>query len=341
MKEIGGFLEFKTGFFNKNNGIRSGFTYFISGREALRYLVSNLGITILYLPSYFCNDVQEYLQNILHLEIKTYSVDDQFRVITSTLKTVQIAKGDKVGLLMVDFFGRRDPKYNLILQNLKKKGVVVLTDRTHSVLNTYPSSSVAEFASVRKLLINLPGAYIKGNEYKGGYRKLHLDSSLALLDLKDKYLKNGDLRLKNRFLKEYLHQEKRYPRFPKILRAVEPSGLENILRKANLNKMRKIRQRNYQALEQAFVSTPQVKWHHLQYRKNEAPAFALVKCSNYKTREKLKAYLIKNAIYPPIHWNNGTNLSRLLLSIPIDHRYSPKEMLFVASVINNCKLAKL
>ncbi len=65
---------------------------------------------------------------------------------------------------------------------------------------------------------------------------------------------------------------------------------------------------------------------------------------NNEKRECLKDLLLKYNIYPPIHWNiQGLipekfgyehQLSSKILSIPIDQRYSIKDMVNIANVLN-------
>jgi hypothetical protein len=341
MIEIGGLLEYKKEYFSAKNNNFSDCIFFKSGREALRYLVNHFEIRTLYLPSYFCDEVPQYLRRVNNLVIKEYIVDELFRIGNDALAAIKRRDKDRTALLMVDFFGRRDPNYGLVVKMLKKKGIIIFSDRTHSALNTYKRTKDAEFVSIRKLFINLPGSYVEHVKYEGYYKKLNVNSSLALLRLKNNYLKDHDIKLKAKFLKRASIEEKSLANFPKILKAIKSSRLESLLNKADLKKMKMVRQNNYNTLFKHIGSNNKLKCLDLGFRRNETPAFVLIKCSDYQIREKFKTFLIKNGIYPPVHWPNKTKLSKLLLSIPIDHRYSQNDMLFAASVINNFKVDKL
>jgi dTDP-4-amino-4,6-dideoxygalactose transaminase len=63
-----------------------------------------------------------------------------------------------------------------------------------------------------------------------------------------------------------------------------------------------------------------------------------------KDRDGLKKMLIKNRIYPPIHWklpsevdkeefSASWQISKHILTIPIDQRYKTEDMQFVADTI--------
>ncbi len=335
MHEIGSFLEYKKEFFNAKNNKFSNLVFFKSGRESLRYLVGYFKVKTLFLPSYFCNEAEDYLKKISNLKIKKYALDGKFAVKINSLTAIKNNK--EAAVLLVDFFGRRDQNYSQIVGLLRKKGIIIISDRTHSVLNTYRDYCDAEFTSVRKLFVNLPGAYIGRIKYRGDFSKIDLRPSIRMLELKNKYLKNHDNELKNRFLKYMKVEEDGFADFQKNIQAVKLPPLKEMLYRADFSKMRKARKENYEALRKDLRSNKYFGWFNLGYAQNETPAFALVKCCDYKTREKLKRRLIKNNIYPPIHWPNGTKLSRLLLSIPIDHRYSPEDMRHIGLVINNFK----
>lgn len=339
--EIGSFLEYKKEYFNAKNDTFIGCVFFESGREALRYMIGYFQVRTLYLPSYFCDDVSQYLEKIKGLTIKEYVVDELFRVKKNVLTVIENGNKGQAAFLLVDFFGRRDPNHDLISKLLKKKGIIIFLDRTHSILNDYKDSANPEFASIRKLLVNLPGSCVKQLEYKGNYKKINIKSNLAFLKIKDKYLKNHNTNLKSKFLKGMMNEDARLAEFRPNLEAIKSLRLDEVLCGADFEKMKIIRQKNYNTLHKHLNFNEKFAWLELGFKKNEAPAFALIKCCNYRVREKFKAYLIKNSIYPPMHWPNRTKLSKLLLSIPIDHRYSQKDMLFVASVINNFKLIKL
>jgi len=62
-------------------------------------------------------------------------------------------------------------------------------------------------------------------------------------------------------------------------------------------------------------------------------------------RDRLRAYLIGNRIYPPVHWPlpavvphdefpEADKVSRSILTIPIDQRYDERDMCYVANVLN-------
>ncbi len=63
-----------------------------------------------------------------------------------------------------------------------------------------------------------------------------------------------------------------------------------------------------------------------------------------KDRDGLKKMLIKNRIYPPIHWklpsevdkeefSASWQVSKHILTIPIDQRYKTEDMQFVADTL--------
>lgn len=333
MTEIGSFFEYKKEFFNAKNNIFADDLFFRSGREALRHLIDYFKIKIIYLPSYFCDDVTTYLKKIDDLRIKEYPVDEKFKIKNSGISKIKNNK--KTALLLMDFFGHRDPGYSSIIKKLKKKGIAIFTDRTHSFLNSYNQYFDAEFGSIRKLLINLPGAYLRGIKYNGPKEKFNISSDIRLLKLKAEYLENPTPRQKSIFLASMRDLEGRHLIFKKYNTPIDAPDLIRILKRVNLKKMKNQRIKNYFYLAKCIKSNKKFKICDIDFFKNEAPAYLLIRCKSNKIRNDLRKWLIKNDIYPPIHWPNRKKLSKLLLSITIDHRYSRRDMFYVGRVINS------
>lgn len=61
-----------------------------------------------------------------------------------------------------------------------------------------------------------------------------------------------------------------------------------------------------------------------------------------KNRNELRKYLIENKVYCAIHWNQDfmsekvgeRDISNSILSLPIDERYTTKDMKILAKIIN-------
>jgi hypothetical protein len=332
MKEIGSWLEYTKEFFDSNNELLEGGDVFLSGRAALRHTIATLGIREIYLPNYYCPDVEEYLTQDPNLTIREYLVDESFDMDQTTFE-IPSSQSKSTALVVVDFFGKRDKSFDAIRAACAERGVVLIVDRTHSLLNSYARSGDIAFASIRKSLVHLPGALLYGVKHEDVRRALDLEKPLQSLEKKRHYLTEHDVVLKEAFLSEMRELEASLAAYEAYPHAIDASVLMTIIQSANLTKMARAHTQNYAALFEQLSEVARDTVLPLIYAPGEVPAYLIMHCTNESERDELKKYLIAESIYPPIHWQNGTPLSKRVLSIPIDHRYTQDDMSRVAASI--------
>lgn len=333
MKEIGSWLEYTGEYFDlANNGLLQDGKLFTSGSAALQYLVTALGIRELHVPHYYC-DVPKYLRNMPDLKITTYPVDDFFNLDVAAFKMPAHNAGSPAAFLVVDFFGKRDASFELIRAACAENRIPLIIDRTHSLLNRYEETGI-EFASIRKLLVHLPGGLMRGVNYSGEHQSFSIDESVRSLDKKRRYLESRDKELKSAYLSEMRQLESSLAAFTADPKALESDRLAAIVQSANLAKMSDAHRRNYAALLQGLAPAIRARAVRFAFGKEEVPAYFLFSCVSEGERDALKKCLIDANIYPALHWENGTDISSRLLSFPIDHRYTPEDMARIASTVN-------
>jgi hypothetical protein len=333
MKEIGSWLEYTPEFFDlTDNGILRGAELFLSGRAAVEYILDTLGIKVIYIPDYF-GDMAAYLKNVPDLVIKEYPVDQFFNLDRTKFEIPKSSPGNLVAFLMVDFFGKRDKAFGAVQSACIDNNVSFIVDRTHSLCNTYAADTGIEFASIRKLLVHLPGAIMRGVTYRDSRRPLDISEPLQSLEKKRQYMESHEDSLKPVYLSEMRELEASLAQYVEHPSALQSDKLATILTSANLPRMAEAHRQNHAALLEALSPEARTRVVPLLFGEGEAPAFFLLECSTEEERNALREHLIQANIYPPIHWLNGTARSSRMLSIPIDHRYSTADMSRVASVM--------
>ena len=335
MREIGSFIEYKKEFFGgKADKFFNGAIFFKSGRAAMSFLLSYFKIKTLYAPSYFCGEVVDYLKKIKGLSVKKYQLDDNFQIKPAAISREKIKDKATAAFLLVDLFGKRDKSHNKIKKYLLKTGVKFFIDRSHSILNAYDDSKAVSFGSIRKTLINLPGAYVLGVKYSGKFARFNINKNLKFLKIKEKYLRNSDKNLKKKFLEYFRKEEDKLNVFNSKNPPISCPALMNLLKSCIFLKMSRQRRVNYYYLAKHIKKNKKFKVVRFPYANKETPTHLIIKCVNQKTRDKLKQYMIANDIYATTHWPNGTRLSKLVISVPIDHRYGAKDMAYISQTMN-------
>lgn len=335
MREIGSFIEYKKEFFGgKANTFFDNSLFLESGRAAMSFLISYFNIRTLYLPSYFCGEVTDYLKKIDNLIIKQYLLDDNLRIKPGAILSKTINDKTTTAFLLVDLFGKRDRAHDKIKKYLLKMGVTVLVDRSHSIFNRYGDGGVVSFGSIRKTLINLPGAYVSGVKYSGKFARFIIGRNLKFLKIKAKYLRNGENKLKKDFLEYFRSEEGKLNVFRSKNLPIDCPALAGLLTRCNLLKMAAQRRRNYRYLAEHIKKNKKFSAVKFNYAKTEAPTHMVVRCASQKIRDRLKQRLIAENIYVAVHWPNWSHLSKLILSVPVDHRYGAKDMARVAKTMN-------
>jgi len=312
-------------------------TYVESGRQALSIVETELrknGHMHLYVPSVFCDSmIGPFVDN--GWVITVLPTDNNLSVRPGDL----IERVEDGALLHAPYFGRQDSPVMLeALDEIRQRGVAVVVDETHRVFSG--PSKVADFrvASLRKLLPLHDGGYVAGISCAPDVSSQASSTGVptlrqAAMRAKSDALASGDAS------KPHLQLFSRVEHATEI--ATRPVRMSeestSLLWRLDTEKISRRRELNATSLTQALGESD-------QYRVINPPTSDLL--PSHLVLETgdvvgLRRALTKERIYCPIHWRISRLLSGPLdwptryLSIPIDQRYSEKDMTRISEFIRN------
>ena len=355
--EVGGFFEFsefdckryeKSALFYLKN-IHRNHSFFRDGRQAIKSILLNtekLKDKICYLPSYLCYSISQPFKE-LKLEVNFYNHRHSLKpLIQENIKNSLI--------FIVDYFGTEYISKERIYDFLNKGNIIIL-DVTHSLLDRdrlkIKSKNLYLIASLRKIFPIPDGGVLYHSDSQFTAKKASprgYEEMLEAMKLKESYLKEKSKiipkNIKNRFLKIYQKYENDKDSNLIKLQNIPAISLD-ILKNINILNIIRKRKRN---LEFMYKNISNKK--HLLFNLNEikSPFILLLVFENEEKRNAIKKLLIENNIYPPIHWDLEKivpkgylfehQLSKRILSIPIDQRYNEKNLSRVINILNSNSL---
>ncbi len=357
--EIGSFFEFPE--FDNDEYTNSALYYLISvgenrnycffrdGRQAVKSVLLNtkklLKKEICYLPAYLCHSILKPFKE-LNLKVKFYTHKHPLKPI--------LDKNIKNSLIyFIDYFGT-EPIFNKNILNLLDKENIVILDITHSIFNRsrfkIEHENLYLVSSLRKVfpipdggvLYYTNSAFKVKKSFPEGYENM-----LEAMVLKTMYLKNYERiiskdanKLKNLFLVMYKNYEVNKDSEPIQLQDIPFISLY-ILRKINISY---ITRKRFENLKFMYSNIHNKKYFLFNLDDIKSPFTLPLIFESEEERNRVKKLLIEKDIYPPIHWDlEGIipknysyehELSKRILSIPIDQRYGKKEMSKVANILN-------
>jgi dTDP-4-amino-4,6-dideoxygalactose transaminase len=311
-----------------------------SGRDCLSYIIESnkwgCNNRIL-MPSYLCESILEPFKK-KKIKIIFYKIKKSMEIDHKDLK-LKISKGKFDAILTIDYFG-------LIKQELQKfpekEKIIHLNDQVQSFLSNTKKEGDYIFNSYRKFLCLPDGSYLKvKNKSKEQIKlKRSIPHSLFIVTkLISGLLKNIPF-LKLMFRALFEISEKKLINYDKPAKMSKISKI--LLSRTNFVEIKKKRRENYLFLNDKIKEMKNIKPLISKIKAEDCPIGFPIICKN---RDKLKKHLIKNKIYPPIHWNlpkeinkkefkDSWNISKNILTIPIDQRYDEKDMQRIVNVIN-------
>lgn len=313
MKEIGGYFELELSSRGEyhNNAIRLN-----TGRNALEFILRSRKYSKVYLPYYICDVILEPFKK-LSLDYSFYSIDKNFEPI---FEFNQIKEDE--AFLYTNYFGTKDIYINK-LASISQKMII---DNSQSFFSK-PIYGYDTFYSCRKYFGVPDGAYLymEGADYSDLPVDISIDRFLHLtkridLDAETGYedFQNNDKKLIGQPVKQMSNLTK------KLLNNIDYEHVK-IRRTENFN----ILNENLKRLNKLKISI----------EKDSVPMVYPFLTDNLYLREKL----IKNKIFVATYWPNvlrSTNHESIeymyaskLIPLPIDQRYSAKEMEQVLKLI--------
>lgn len=285
-----------------------------TGRNALEYILISLSIKKIFIPVYSCEAI---ITPILRqgIDYEFYNIDDNF----NPLINIESIKEYEY-VLYINYYGILDNK----IIKLSKTIPNLIVDNTQAFFST-PISNIPTFYSTRKFFGVPDGALlcnIKQNI------ELPIDKS---------YNRIQHLLAKIEESTEFCYNL--YKQNEELLEKLPISYMskltKSILLSTDFEKHVRIRRTNFQ-----YLSSLLVKYNSLDLYNINAPiSYPLLVQNGEYIREKLK----ENKIFTPIYWQNvlqnklvnsfEENFVKNIISIPIDLRYSDKELDFVVDKI--------
>jgi len=323
------------------------------GRTALKFLMESLkdmkptkGIL---LPNYLCESIILPLTDI-GIPFEFYKVDKHFKVVLNDLEG--LLKPDWA-VLVLDYFNIRQDKEILNYLQIIKKTNIIVEDITHSLFDQKDPIGHFQIASLRKWL-GIPSGSLIRDFYKGNLQNYVLPETceenrsviqkrLYAATLKSFYIENGlnnDTKLK--FLDLFAESEMILDTSDIKVQYIDEISKE-IIHHYDFKTMMGIRKRNYKFLFDDLSKIQEIEVMNGVPNRNKVPLGFPI---NVQDRDALRSSLIKEQIYPPVHWplpkellleptDDILNISKSILTLPCDQRYSETDMKRVVNVIKN------
>lgn len=314
MKEYGGYIELET---NHGNMLHEGAIALNCGRNALAYLCEVKRIKKLYIPYFLCSSISNVCTKV-GVKYECYHINDQFEPL------FEQRLGKNEWLYMVNFYGQLD---NDFIKLWKKKYNNLILDNAQSYFQM-PVEGVDTIYTCRKYFGVSDGAFLYTDSKIS--RKLKQDESFERLH----FLLGRYERSANEFYAEYVANNKQFSTEPvkKMSRLTN-----NLLHGIDYEMIAKIRQKNFDFLEQGF--------HNMNKLKLKSVYGAFMYPLLIQNGSLLRKKLQKEKIYIPILWPNVLEECSIdsleyhyaldILPIPVDQRYGIDDMKYLMEVIKN------
>lgn len=345
--EFGSSYELNLNNVLKNNYVDTfsplNYCFFSSGRIAIKHILNQVYLknkTQIFIPNYLCEEVYKCFED--DHSFNEYILDDDLNY-RKGFEHIKF-KNKKTIIFISNYYGLTDEsKLFEQLKPLKEKyDITIIYDITHSLFSPNINPLVDFYiASIRKWLPIPDGAIIfskqpvinNGQETCDDIVSNFVHASI----LKSFYVKSEK--------KEDCINKKYRSLFIKSendLANVEAGTISSyskiMFKNYNIQLMKK-RRSNFIYLAKHIKNKYIKLIYNKLYFKEQIPFVLPIVCD---TRDDLRSYLSNNNVYCAIHWDqdykqgkNTHNISTKILSIPIDQRYSIKDMKLLCKIINS------
>ncbi len=311
--------------------------YLDSGRSAIRVLNKILQKGVILLPFYICSSVIKNYEK--DFSIRFYKVKKDFSIDLEDLKSK--LDTDVTVVYVMNYFG--EIQDNRVLEFLREKkkeyGFTIVEDTTHSIFTNPNVIGDYCICSLRKWFPVPDGGAL--------YSTIELNHNL----LQDTLEKNSALKLEAMILKKwYIEKKVQYNAIYRDIFEKEEHQLDmqekvyqisaisqRLLQCFSVNEMIQKRKKNYQELK-AFLTTNGFE-NILKTEEMIPIAYPIY----IKGRDHFRTYLIEHQVYCAVHWplegiehedyEEAEDISRNIISLPIDQRYDKKHMKYLEEVI--------
>ncbi len=312
--------------------------FFRSGRDAIRHISTFFKNKTVLLPSYCCHSM---IEPFIDYNIIYYSIDKNFNIVFEDLKfKIEIHHPDLI--LIMNYFGLSN-QYDFFELKEKYK-FKIIEDVTHIFFNRMMYNEYSDYyvASLRKWLPIPNGGIILSFEKldcKIGYTNNDFTSlRIQALELKAQYEFSYDLAIKNEFRSLFFKANESLESDTRII-AADPKSI-NFYEEYNVVPLKKKRKFNFEIIDRFFNRQYCVNDDYIPFM---YPIFV-----DENRREEIQQQLASHGIYCPVIWpindeqrncsNESYLISKSILCIPIDQRYTKENMNYILDVIKRLKL---
>lgn len=294
------------------------FQWFISGRSALKAIISELSnCKTVAMPSWCCDSmIKPFIES---------GFDINFYPVFFNNGLIQEPNFDSDILFLIDYFGYTASKIDLS----SYKGIII-RDVTHSFFSKSYSDADYYFGSLRKWCGFWTGGFAwtkDGHNLKNSYICNNDYISLRAQAMKQKSEYIEGTRTDKNYLKLFEEAEKNLENV-NIMRAADRDI--SLIKRLDIDYIKNRRRKNAEILMSSF---PELLMFH-ESSSTDTPMFVPIIINDNK-RDELRRYLIEHEIYCPVHWpvskyhvlNEKTNyIFKNELSLVCDQRYKENDM---------------
>ncbi len=312
---IGGYFELEL---NKNKEFHENAICLNTGRNCLEYILKVNKYKKIYIPFYICDVILEPIKKI-GIDYEFYKIDKEFKPIFN----FTLSKED--AFLYVNYFGIKQD----YIKKLSKKFKNLIIDNTQAFFDK-PIKGIDTFYSARKCFGVPDGAYLYSHKKTNNTSELEQDISSN--------------RIKHLLLRIEYGAEKGYEYFIENENSLINQPIKKmsklthaVLNSINYEKVMLTRKNNFIFLHNKLKNKNEIT---IDIKNIKTP---MIYPFLYPNSNKLRKILIDNKIFIASYWKNINKLigpdsyeiylSNNLLPIPIDQRYSIKDMNKIINII--------
>ncbi|MDB4925254.1 hypothetical protein [Mucilaginibacter sp.] len=286
-----------------------------TGRNALEYILREKGYKKIYIPYFTCDVLLEPIQK-LDIAYQFYSIDEHLEPI------IDFEIESDAVFLYTNYFGIKQQA----VKCLSTKITNLIIDNSQAFFSE-PLPGIDTFYSCRKFFGVSDGAYLQIK--KKSTKKYAVDSSVNRFS---HLIKSIDLGVQQGY-SDFVKNNKDLENNP--IRIMSPLT-RKILAGVNYTECARIRKRNFNFLHK------HLKDHNL-FKFNFPEEYSPMVYPFLSNNKQLKLHLIQRNIYVATYWPNvfkwtdarmyENYLARCIVPLPIDHRYSLHDMLYILNTL--------
>lgn len=309
----------------------------LSGRTAIDYILKDIldqhDISTVYFPSYACDSMlQPFEDNGVAVIFYNVYYENGIQVDININQECDLFFG-------MNYFGHSVGRMDDYITAFKKRNTLVIEDITHSLLSekSFNLNSDYLLASLRKWFPIISGGvavkrtgFFKSRIKRGTKSELISLRKKAMLE-KAQFM-NGEIVEKSTFIKKY-NTANRMLDLDYKLYDIDSVSL-NVLNNTSISDIKHSRNKNILFLYQKLASKKYINFLFDEFNSKDCLLFLPIILKSRNDRDELRAHLIKENIFCPIHWpkpillkdSSNNILYERELSLVIDQRYEIKDL---------------